>query len=496
MVTRLRARYVVGYADGDLVLYDDACVVYEGDTVLYVGPFFEGPVDEDHDLGHAIVLPGFVDLNALADNDHAILDHWQGDDRQDGLLWSEDYFAHRHEVFGLDALLTQRRFALAQLLLQGITTAMPIAAESYRAWAETYDEMAGVAEIAGELGLRTYLGPSYRGGVHVAGPGGSRRVAWDPEAGRRSLEEAVAFARDGGAGHGDLVRTALLPARVETLGPELLRATRKAQEELDVPVRFQAAQSLAELRLLRAEHGRHTLRLLDDEGLLEPRTLLAHAWAVNGHSQVGPGDGEDHVGLLAERGVTVVYCPLANQRYAMALESFDGYRERGVNLALGTDTFPPDMVRTMESGSAQARTIARDRGAGQAADLLRAATLGGAAALGRDDLGRLAPGARADITVVSFDDVRTGVFDDPVRGLVNHAHGGGVTRVVVAGRTVVEDGRIPGLDLDALRAEAAAHLASYRRSYSERDHRRRSPDDLFPSSLRRPSQVPDSTVVD
>lgn len=496
MVTRLRARWVVGYEDDDLVLRDNAEVVYDGDTILYVGSLpYAGAVEDEVDLGHAIVLPGFIDLNALADNDHAILDHWQGADRMDGLLWSEEYFSRRHEPFDLEALLVQRRLALSQLLLNGITTAMPIAAESYRAWAETYDEFVGVAAIAEELGLRTYLGPSYRGGVHVVSPDGSSRIAWDPDSAQRSLDEAVAFAHDCAAQSG-LARPALLPARVETLGPELLRATRKSQEMLDVPVRFQAAQSLGELELIREQYGRHTLRLLDDEGLLEPRTMLAHAWAVNAHSQVGTGDGEDHVGLLAARGTSVVYCPMANSRYAMALESFDSYRARGVNVALGTDTFPPDMVRVMESGSAQARTISRDRSSGQAADLLRAATLGGARALGRNDLGRLAPGARADITVASFDDVRTGVFDDPVRGLVNHAYGGCVTRVVVGGRTVVRDGQLPGVDLAALREAAADHLSAYRHSYQERDHLGRPPSVLFPASLPGPIGIPDPTVDD
>ena len=495
MVTRIRARYVLGFRDGDMEILDDAEVVYDGERIVHVGvdPYPQ-PIDEDRDFGNAIVLPGFIDLNALADNDHAILDHWQGAGRQDALLWSEDYFARRRETFPLEALLVQRRWALAQLLLNGITTAMPIAAETYRAWAETAEEMAGTARIAQELGLRVYLGPSYRGGVHVVTAAGRPSIAWDTEAGRASLREAVAFARDGG--DGGLVRTALLPARVETLGSELLEATRCAQEELDVPVRFQAAQSLAELRIFRESSGRHTLDLLDAAGLLEPRTLLAHAWAVNGHSQVGGGDGSDHVGLLARRGVTVVYCPLANERYAMALESFDGYRDAGVRFALGTDTFPPDMLRTMESGSAQARIIARDRGAGQSADFLRAATLGGAEALGRSDLGRLAVGAQADIAVVSFDDVRTGVFDDPIRGMINHAHGSCVRHVVVAGRSVVVDGAIPGLDLEELRGEAERFLNEHRSSYTARDHRTRPADTIFPSSFPRPLMVGNYPIHD
>ncbi|MEZ0075397.1 chlorohydrolase family protein [Planotetraspora sp. GP83] len=484
MVTRLKARWVVGFDGQDHVLYENAEVVY-AESILYVGPRYDGPVDEEHDAGEALVCPGFIDLNALADIDHAILDHWQGADRQDGLTWSEDYFRHRrHEVFDREHLLLGRRYALVQLLLNGITTAMPIAAETYRAWAETYDEFVDVAGIAEDLGLRTYLGPSYRAGIPVVSADGSRRVAWDEEMGDRGLAQAVAFARDCEA-QGGLARGALVPARVETLGPALVRGTRTAQEELDVPVRFHAAQSLSELRLVEEQFGRHPIRLLSDEGLLGPRTMIAHAWAINGHSQVGRTGDDDHRGLLADSGTTVVYCPMANARYAMVLESFDRYRREGINVALGTDTFPPDMIRVMEAGSSQAKAADRDRDAGQAADLLRAGTLAGARALRRDDLGRLAPGAKADLVVVGLDDLRTGVMDDPVRGMINHATGACVRTVVVNGRAVVRDGAIPGLDVAALREAAQACFDRYRTSFSERDHRRREPGELFPPSFRR-----------
>lgn len=484
MITRLRARWVLGFDEDDHVLHEDACVVYDGDTIVHVGPVDARVVDRDRDFGDALICPGFIDLNALGDIDHAVLDHWQGPDRQDALMWSLRYFERdRAEVFDLDEILIGRRYALAQLLLNGVTTALPIAAETYRAWAETYAEFAGVAEIAAELGIRAYLGPSYRGGVNVLAADGSSVVAWDREAGRRSFEEAVAFARDGARSTG-LIRTALVPARVETLGPELMAATAEAARELDVPIRFHAAQSVGELRQMAAQYGRHSLGVLDDHRLLGPRTLIAHCWAVNGHSQVGAGDGTDHLALLVERSAHVVYCPMAGSRYGMVLESFDEYLRRGVSMALGTDTFPPDMIRVMESASSQARLLARRHEAGQAPDLLRAATLGGAAALGRTDLGRIAPGAQADLVVVDLGGFSTGVVADPVRAMVNHAHGGCVSTVVVAGRTVVEDGRIPGVDLAELRAQASRLFVRYRSSYERRDHLRRDPDTIFPGSFR------------
>ena len=88
-----------------------------------------------------------------------------------------------------------------------------------------------------------------------------------------------------------------------------------------------------------------------------------------------------------------------------------------------------------------------------------AATLGGARSLGRDDLGRLAPGAAADLIVIDLSGrgtLRYGPVRDPVKSVVECGVGDDVETVVVAGRVVMENGAIPGVDLDALRAEAQA----------------------------------------
>ncbi|GAB3860953.1 hypothetical protein GCM10028801_24390 [Nocardioides maradonensis] len=164
----------------------------------------------------------------------------------------------------------------------------------------------------------------------------------------------------------------------------------------------------------------------------------------------------------------------------MVLESFDRYREAGVRLGMGTDTFPPDMLRALDQGSILTKAVERRQDAGQVAHLHRAATLGGAAALGRDDLGRLAPGAKADLVVVALDDLRTGPIDDPVRTMVLHGSGAHVRHVVVDGRFVVRDGEVPGVDVEAMRARAQSLFDRYRAMFSGIDHRGRSTDELIP----------------
>jgi len=115
--------------------------------------------------------------------------------------------------------------------------------------------------------------------------------------------------------------------------------------------------------------------------------------------------------------------------------------------------------------------------------VLNAATLGGAKALGRDDLGRLSPGAKADIVIFSGRSTNMVPLRDPVKNIVYNAEAEDVETVIVNGRTVVEGGKVKGVDESALNRrlqEAGERL--WPRLTSE-DPAHRSVDELSPPSL-------------
>ena len=481
-MTKLTGRFVIGYAGGDHAIYRDGEVVYEDDTIIFVGHDFPGAVDLVRDYDDALISPGFIDLDALLDIDHAIFDSGLDADRAAGQRWSEDYFHHgRHETFAFDDEVFKRQYGIVQLILNGITTAMPIAAEMSREWAETYEEFAATAEIAAELGLRMYLGPSYRAGVNVTQTDGTPDVLWNEALGEDGLRQAVRFVRDFDGAYRGLIRGALLPARIETNTRDLLRRTRVYSDELACPLRLHAAQGAQEVRFLRAWYDRRPLELLNELGVLGPRTLIPHV--TNLGARDSGSDPFADLAFLRDSGSSVIHCPLISARHGGALDSFDRYRQFGINLALGTDTFPPDMIRVMDYGSNLGKIVAHDQTAASSADLFRAATLGGAQALGRDDLGRLAAGAKADITIIDLGALQTGPIDDPIRTLLYNTSGTSVRSVIVNGRTLMEERRIPGVDVEHLRTRAQHYFDAYKASYTARDYRRRQPDDLFPSSF-------------
>ena len=484
MKTKINGRFVIGYDGYKPVVFSNGCVVYENDSIIFAGIHFAGEVDRIIDAGNAIVSPGFVDLDALGDIDHAILDAYGTPETAKGLNWSEEYFASpRKIVFSADEDRLCRKYALVQLILNGVTTALPIAGEYQKEWAETYDEMACMAEIAAELGLRVYLGPSYRSGVPVTYSDGSLAVMWDEAKGVSGLHDAIRFIKDyDGAYHG-LVRGFLAPARIETCTTDLLIQTRRSSELLDCPVRLHACQSDDEIRLLKRQYGKTPLELLDSIEFLGPRLLLPHATHVQGRHPSLPGQ-DDELHLLSENGVTVVHCPIIEARYGAVLNSFEAYRRAGINIGMGTDTFPPDMIRGMDLAHNLNKVITGSQWSLDPGEIFMAATIAGAKGLGRDDLGHLSPGAKADIIIVSLDSLRSGPVEDPIRTMLLNISGWNIKTVVINGRIVMEDGIIPGIDQQDLRQKGQNYFEKLRSAYTHRDYRRRTAEDLFPPVFR------------
>ncbi|MEI2276939.1 chlorohydrolase family protein [Paenarthrobacter ilicis] len=480
MPTKVTARYVLGHQNGRHVLLENACVVYSGHTIDYVGYAYTGPVDEEVHVGEALLMPGLIDLDALTDIDHLILDSWAGAEQAKGHQWSEDYFLNRRaDVFTAEERQQIREYALIQLILHGITTYMPIASEVHSEWAEPFEELVGMADTSRRLGLRGYLGPAYRSGVNVVLENGERSVMFDDGRGREGLADALRFIDHAAELNDPLVQGVLLPCRIETLDIELLKETAAASAERDVLVRLHSMQGLVERELILDWHGVTPLELLDQVGLLNERLLIPHATYTDRNPAVF-GEDRGDLAALAASGASIIHCPLTSMRYGSTLDSFNAYKEAGINISLGTDSFPPDLIRGMEAGVQLAKIMAGTNDAGDVAGYFDAATIGGAHALRRPDLGRLQPGAQADMVAFSLGDIRDGVHDDPLRTLLLNGTARQAVLSVVAGRTIMANGKIEGVDLDSWRAKGQELFDKMRGAYTVRDGRNRTEDELFP----------------
>ena len=484
MKVKLTARYVIGYDPRlrDHVYWKNGQVVFEGARILSVGPQDDTPADKMIDYGNSLIAPGFVDLNALADIDTSVIDFDQksGKEYRLGKQWSREYIERGpRDVFPPDEIAKCSFYALVQLLRRGTTTILPVTGLLHRGWAESRAEFERIAQMAEGLGLRTYLGPSYRSGVNCVRPDGTLDSYWDEEAGKRGLEENVAFVRSLQGKPDGLIRGALIPSTIETCSKELLELTADYAGQLGVPVRLHATQSYQDFRLIRERFGKTPVEHIRDVGLLNRQLLLPHCIYVTGYSHADCGQGQD-LELVAESGATVLHCPFVLSESGTLMETFRKLRDKGIRIALATDCYPPDMFRNMYAGAVMC-LFQGDKVT--TAELYRAATLAGAEALGREDIGRLCPGAKADISVFGLNGFHIGQIDDPLRTLVLNGSGMDATDVFIDGRQVMCHGEIPGVDLEELHHWSQGYFSTLKGAFSQRDYLHRRAEEIFPPAF-------------
>ena len=477
----LTAHWLVGHRDGRHCLYENGEIVFEDGAVIFAGHSFPGEAAERHDFGAALIGPGFVDLDALSDLDTTILAYDNQPAWKKGRVWPRSYLeAGPGEMYSREELAFQKRHAFATLIRNGITTALPIASLFYRAWGETVEEFTDAAEAAASLGIRAYLGPAYRTGNQLVEADGAITTHNDEPRGLAELDAAIAYCERFEGAAGGLVRTMLAPDRVETCTPELLRRTAEAGMRLGVPVRLHCCQSKIEYELVLKQHGMSPPEWLRSLGFLNARTLLPHGTYVSGSRHIDrPGRDLE---IIRDAGSTIVHCPLVSGRHGGAIDHFGRYRELGLKLGLGTDTSPPDMIMNMQAGMILCRVMAGSVMACRSEDYYDAATIGGANALGRHDLGRLQPGSRADITVFRLDRPHSGQVIDPVQTMLLTGHGRDFSDVVIDGRFVMQGGSIPGIDEKADNARAQRQFEHVMALYPQRTHGHPPAGEIFSSS--------------
>jgi cytosine/adenosine deaminase-related metal-dependent hydrolase len=468
----LAARYVVADLPEGRRLIANGEVVIENDRVVWIGAGFEGELAARYDMGEALIGPGFVDLDALSDLDTTVLGMDNQPGWKKGRVWPADYAARAYEMYAPEELAFQKRYAFAQLLLNGITSALPIASLFYRAWGETVAEFEAAAVAAEDLGLRVWLGPAYRSGGVILDEAGAMQPVFDEARGLTELADAASFAGRVHGTAGGLISGMFAPDRVETCTEALLRRTFAHADEMGLPVRLHMAQGEMELQTVRRLHGVTAPQWLDGLGLLSSRLIAPHATVAT----------DEDLMRYAEHDVTVAHCPLVSGRHGSMLKSFSRLRAKGIRIGMGTDTAPADMVLNMTVGLI-ANRIAEGRGdAASAADFYDAATISGADALKRPDLGRLFAGSKADIAVFGMADRMVAPRIDPIQTLVYGATGRVTRATIVDGRLSMRDGAVAGIDLGAARLRAQAQFDGLVARYPERTFGHPPVGEIFPPS--------------
>ncbi|MGQ0571769.1 MAG: chlorohydrolase family protein [Armatimonadota bacterium] len=473
MITLVRGGWVVAYDGARHRVIPSAEVVFERDRILYAGPRWDGTPARVVEAPGMLISPGFINTHAHIGVDlmAPFVDVPLSGVRRSRYGPSEAYASRRDLPPSLspEEQHVSAEFSLVQMLKCGATTIVDAAGSGPLWWlGNPPGDEESLLDITARVGARVYASLSYRSGRVYYDRAGNANWFWDEEYGLEGLGKAVDFARRHRGTRGGLGETLLCPHAVDNCSPDLLRATKRAAAEHGLHVQIHCAQYEFEVSRIQEQYGCTPVEHLDRLAFLGPEIILGHTIYVQGHAAVG-GDPAGDLRLIAGSGASVAHSPLPFARRGETLQSFARYRAAGVNVAIGCDIWPADIVAEMRLAWFLAKAVDRSPETPTTHDVFDAATLGGARALGRDDLGRLAPGATADIVLIDLGRSHIGPVLDPIRALVTCATGQDVHSVWVAGRKVVEEGRALYADDDRLRAGAERVYRSLVRAARARD---------------------------
>jgi 5-methylthioadenosine/S-adenosylhomocysteine deaminase len=386
----------------------------EGGTIVAVGPHVVAQAGDDVlDAGGALLLPGLVNGHT-----HAAMTLLRG--TGDGLplmRWLRERIWPAEARLGADDVYWGTRLACLEMVRSGTTH-----------FVDMYWHGEAAARAAADAGLRITASAVLLDGGDDDEPGAATRTADLVARAADSLDELATL--------GPLVRPALGPHAVYTVGERSLRRVGELAADRAVPVHIHLSETRDEVDGCLDRHGVRPAVLLDRCGVLGPATIAAHGCWLD----------DDELELVAARGATVVTNPVSNCKLAVG-RAFPLPRARaaGVACGLGTDGAASndglDLLADAKVLALLQKHDAGDPAALTAAEALELATGARSPVLG----GRgLVAGAPCDLVLVDLDAPQLVGGTDLATTLVYAGSGAVVDTVVVAGRVVMRHRDVPG----------------------------------------------------
>jgi 5-methylthioadenosine/S-adenosylhomocysteine deaminase len=450
-------------------------LAFEGGRIRFLGPDYAnsamGPADRVIDGSTRLVMPGLINIHSHPEHEPL----YRGIREEHGLpsMHMTGLYERSQALSATDdeARAASAEFAYCELLLSGVTSLVDISPP----WP-------GWIELFARSGMRGFLAPGYNSARWYLEDDHELNYAWDEARGRAGFAAALGVIDAALAHPCGRLSGIVSPMQIDTCTADLLRDSHAAAQERGLPFTVHVAQSVSEVREIIRRHGQTPVQWADALGILGPGTILGHALFLDSHSWIRSWTHSD-LAILGGTGTAVAHCPTPFARYGHVMENFGDYLRAGVTMGLGTDCAPHNLVEEMRKAAILARVAARDITTVTTADLFHAATAGGASALLRDDLGRLAPGKAADIVLVDLECPQMQPARDPLRSFVYHAADRAVREVFVDGNQVVADGRVLTLDQRAAGSRLRAAQERMEAAAPTRDYRRRSAAEITPLSL-------------
>lgn len=413
--------------DAEGAVVENAGVAIDRGRIIAVGDVTEYTAKHVIDATGCLVLPGFVNLHT-----HLPMTLLRGiAENVDLQGFLERVWAEEARIMGPQGTYVGARLGALEALLGGTTTAL-----------DMYFHPEAAHRGATEVGIRHAIGPVF---FDFPGPDG---LEWSE---RRALAERWPDILDsiGGA----YVPRYLMPHSPLIVNPDHLREIDELARTMDARIHTHNSENAKENADTIATHGARPTALLEGAGLLDSRTTLAHCVCLD----------EGDRAAVAAGGAYVAHNPGSNLKLASGAMDLVGYREQGIAVGLGTDGCSSsndlDMFAVLRLAANLARLTRMDPAAISAVDIVRAATIDGAQALGLSDrIGTLEIGKEADLILVDTDAPHLTPLHDPYTAVVFAAGRSDVRDVFVAGERVIADRRPTRVDASEILNAAREHV--------------------------------------
>lgn len=427
---------------GTILTLDSDHQVLAGDVaaidgaIVHVGGNYT-PQTTDYailDCVGCVVMPGFVQAHI-----HTCQTLARGRaDELELLDWLHQVIWPYEASLDERSITAAAELACAELLLGGTTSILDMGTVHHT------DQLFMAAERSG---IRATIGKAMMDAPDPAIPQGLRETTM------RSLDESARLAKRWHGAAAGRLRYAYSPRFVLSCTDELLREVRAQATREGLQIHIHASENRAEIALVQERFGKTNIEVLDDFGLLGPRTCVAHAIHLS----------EAERAILARRGAHVCTCPTSNLKLASGICPVPELIAAGVSLAVGSDGAACNNTLDALFELRLLALLHRPRSgtkALSAPEAVRIATRGGAAALGiGDHVGAIEVGKRGDLIAVDVQTLHALPASSPWSQLAHSARSTDIRHVIVDGRTVVRDRRLETLDVAKVRANASAAAA-------------------------------------
>jgi cytosine/adenosine deaminase-related metal-dependent hydrolase len=440
-VRRLFSNAYVVTMDDEGSEYENGWVLADDGFIEEVGGGTPPPAEAFENLGGALLTPGLVNTH------HHLYQTLTRTRAQQA-----DLFTWLKELYPLwgridaESEYAAARTGLAELALSGCSTVFD---HHYVFPPGRAGLVEAEIQAARELGVRLVAS---RGSMDLGQSQGGLPPDDLVEDGDAALADTEGLAVLHEQGRGAWTQVTVAPCSPFSVTKRLMTESAALARRLGLRLHTHLAETVEEEEYCRGLFGCRPLEYLEQVGWLDGDVWCAHC------IHLSAGD----IRRFADTGAGVAHCPTSNMRLGAGIAPVTEMREAGVHVGLGVDGSASNERGDLLHEAKQALLVARARGgpaAMTARDALRLATRGGAAVLGRDDIGVLAPGRCADIAVWRTDGLEFAGADDPVAGLILSAPHR-VDRLYVGGEAVVRDGFLTHADE---REIAAAHRLQAKR---------------------------------